>query len=604
MSMDTLPDESVGQMLYYMRPEDLAAAQLVSRRFQRLANEPLLWKRHCQDSFKYWSPEHEFEDKLRQSASDVNWKSLYITRVKRNAKAAQLLAGIIQAPVPREARFEDLCVMGYDVKEYLKKQIATPDDADDVLARRYFSKLALDSIHRMVALQTFDKLGRRMLGGQPGPKKGYLEKILAAYDMFVLYGDDGDIEETGELIQGLADQFLLTQKYWEEKTTRQQAMALVEWLRLNNMTGLADPARTYRWLRNCLIGQALRHEDHESIPVISSSIYCCLAERLGLDAQCCTFPTHVYVVVFARPGETLDGAPAKEGEPVERMYLDPFENDKEITARVLRQRMRELWVNPDAQNYFEPVPPFQIGLRVSENIQATYRQYKQIGTPEMVTLMAGPGKLNMDALHYASTWANILLMSPERTRSGYPFLELFLVHLFREWPEDLWIVKRLLKHYYDCERVFPERIALSSARPYSYAFSEAPLLANRDHDAPVIPFRRNPSANKFVPFRIGEVFYHRRYNWYGVVVNWLVGRGVKPPTPDVIQEHEVYYRCASQDNFSKRDLMIIGNDSMERLTEDDDVSPDMFPTAGQYFRRWDPKARRFISNLKAQYPDD
>src|SRR5688572_2082639 len=104
MSMNRVPDESVGQMLSYLSPEDLSKVQLVSHRFQRLANEPLLWKRHCQTSFNYWSPEHDFQDKVRQNAPDVEWKALYISRIKRNKKAAELLAAIIQAPIPREAR--------------------------------------------------------------------------------------------------------------------------------------------------------------------------------------------------------------------------------------------------------------------------------------------------------------------------------------------------------------------------------------------------------------------------------------------------------------------------------------------------------------------
>jgi F-box protein 21 len=139
-SLDDFPDEIIRHILLYIPPEDtLCHFQLLSQRCHHLANEPLLWRWHCKNSFRYWNPEHKLEEKLRALASSVDWRGLWITRKRRNNRAARLLDGVISTKVGQIRRMEGICELGFDVKDYLLEQCRVGESAEDVLARRYGS---------------------------------------------------------------------------------------------------------------------------------------------------------------------------------------------------------------------------------------------------------------------------------------------------------------------------------------------------------------------------------------------------------------------------------------------------------------------------------
>lgn len=60
---------------------------------------------------------------------------------------------------------------------------------------RYFSNAILDSIHRSIAIEEWYRLGldRDSLNAQAAAKR--LERALAAFDMFVLHDQPGDIDD-------------------------------------------------------------------------------------------------------------------------------------------------------------------------------------------------------------------------------------------------------------------------------------------------------------------------------------------------------------------------------------------------------------------------
>lgn len=137
MLLDQIPDEIIQHLLYYVSPEDtLHNFQLLSRRFRHLANEPLLWKYYCRSTFRFWHSEHDFRSKLKQRASEVNWKRLFILRKTRNGQISRLLDEIIATKVGRLRRFEQISRLGYDAKDFLLEQCRIDESAEDVLARR------------------------------------------------------------------------------------------------------------------------------------------------------------------------------------------------------------------------------------------------------------------------------------------------------------------------------------------------------------------------------------------------------------------------------------------------------------------------------------
>lgn len=142
MSLEQIPDEIVQQLLYHVSPEDnLRCFQLLAHRYHRLGGQSLLWRYHCRTSFRYWSSEHEFQEKLRQTVATVEWKELYLLRKSRNSLVSKLLDAVLASQVGRLQNMERICRLGYDAKDFLLKQCQSHESVSDVLARRYNSQL-------------------------------------------------------------------------------------------------------------------------------------------------------------------------------------------------------------------------------------------------------------------------------------------------------------------------------------------------------------------------------------------------------------------------------------------------------------------------------
>lgn len=136
-SLDDFPDEIIRHVLWFVSPEDnLGVIQALSRRFYHLGNEALLWRHYCRISFTYWNPDHDIEKKFAAIPSSVAWKSLWITRKRSTTKVSRLLDGILSTKVGQLRKLQQICLLGYDAKDYLLEQCHVDESAEDVLARR------------------------------------------------------------------------------------------------------------------------------------------------------------------------------------------------------------------------------------------------------------------------------------------------------------------------------------------------------------------------------------------------------------------------------------------------------------------------------------
>ena len=203
-SLETLPDELVQHLLHYVPPEDiLRNFSPLSKRLHRVAQEPLLWRYYCRTTFKYWNADHRLQEKLGHPVHNVDWKGLFLLRLRRNARAAVLLDGIVASRVSRMQKIEQICRFGYDVKDFLLSQCQVDDSAEDVLARRHYACTTLDSIHRGIAIAEWAKYQKHE-AQHFDEKTSYreqlncgmeLERALAAFDMFMLHDNEGDLNE-------------------------------------------------------------------------------------------------------------------------------------------------------------------------------------------------------------------------------------------------------------------------------------------------------------------------------------------------------------------------------------------------------------------------
>lgn len=136
--INDLPDEVLQQVLYFLSPPDtLVNIQRLSKRFDRLSCQPLLWRHHCRVHFKYWDSKHRIKQKWRGSAVDVDWKSLYVYRRQVDAQTTELLNGILERQTDRAVKSTRIAEFGYDAKDTLLRHCHVSEAAEDVLARRY-----------------------------------------------------------------------------------------------------------------------------------------------------------------------------------------------------------------------------------------------------------------------------------------------------------------------------------------------------------------------------------------------------------------------------------------------------------------------------------
>ncbi|KIL91781.1 hypothetical protein FAVG1_05398 [Fusarium avenaceum] len=606
MFFSQIPDEIIQHLLYYISPEDnLLSFQSLSHRLRHLANESLLWRYHCQRSFEYWHPQHNFHRRLKGRASDTPWKKIFILRKSRNAQLDRLLDDIVATKVGRLKRFEKVCKLGYDAKDFLLEQCNADEAAEDVLARRYYSNSLLDSIHRSLAVEEWYNIQLASTNPSGRHRTVSLERALGAFDLFVLHDQPGDLDDIGQILDKMAEEFRDTQPGGiNEMSTRQKALELNRWLRMNNLTGLQHPERSYRNLRNCLIGQALRHEDHDSIPIISSAIFCCVAERLGLQAQCCAFPTHVHAIVFAEYGRTLDGNPMDEDNaPPERMYLDPYGSSEEIPMADLQAMLSQFGWQSSTEVFLSPVSPVAIAMRTARNIRATAARVieaREQVDPDLTRLITGNDSSNIDAALYSALWASLLL-TPVDSFEWDEVLEPFLNRFAKSWHVDAWLVEKYIFPLWDDPR-------------------EVIGLVDEFDEIPPPVFYRNNARTQNVLYKIGQVFKHRRYGWIGAVNGWTDQGTRRLPMPHTVAidetlddnsdtelpnrvrpRNQTFYTCLRTTGPERH---VVAEDNIVLIHDPSEVPQSLFPQAGKFFKRFDAETCTFVSNITEQYPDD
>lgn len=131
-------DELLLHIFADVAPEDnLRSLQLVCKKFYTVANDQMIWRRNCITSFRYWQDERWFHDNVAREQADADWKGVWLRRKRTNSHISRLLDAIIDTKVGRLERFREICQYGNDAKDFLLEQLDTPDDAEDVLARRW-----------------------------------------------------------------------------------------------------------------------------------------------------------------------------------------------------------------------------------------------------------------------------------------------------------------------------------------------------------------------------------------------------------------------------------------------------------------------------------
>ncbi|RAL61923.1 hypothetical protein DID88_002412 [Monilinia fructigena] len=592
-----LPDEILQQILYYISPHDnISTVQLVSKRFNRLGNAPLLWRHHCCALFKYWDTKHSFSQKVAGSVGDVDWKALYIHRDNVDSRTTKALNNLLQSRANRIANFGEIGEFGYDAKDTLLRHCRIR--GDDQLARKHYACAMLDYIHRSKALAVWSKLA--------AGEDVCLEAALGAYDMFILHDNIGDQQEVSDILDNLAARTRNDYPKLDQMSTRQQALAVVTFLREHNFLGLKSELN-YRDLQNNYIGLALQEPEHSSLPLVSVAIYCAVARRIGLDARVCGMPSHVYAMVLPRSFRDLDDKPLKQKEgAVQPMYLDPYRSTSEVSLENL-QRMLTVWgvrgVSFDTYVADSSVTS-NIVLRATRNIVSTVREYS---SDIQIHILAKTHPLLPPDCNACRCWKWIMqfirlsgqtfLLNPIPTPAGHnrrQFVPMLLSRFEKSFPEDVPLIEKYILSSYN-----------SSTREYSELAEQLRLIRAVDSTPRQVRTRNKSSGTDQVKFRIGTAFRHQRYGYTAVIIGWDIECHM---SSSWIANHQIdsYPRGRHQSFYH-----VLVEDASIRYVAEDNIGiieqpnvTSLMRVAGQYFKRYDQENHRFIANFRDEYPDD
>ncbi|KAL8755399.1 MAG: hypothetical protein Q9184_004811, partial [Pyrenodesmia sp. 2 TL-2023] len=434
--------------------------------------------------------------------------------------------------------------------------------SEKIVAHGYYSDAVLGAVHRTAAVHEWVKLK----DGQPVS----LERALAAFDQFVLHDQEGDLDE--------------------------------------QLTGVADDSN-YHNLQNNFIGLALGSNGHAALPLISVGIFCSVARRFGLIAEPCGFPFHVYAIVIAHDGQTLDGRSLNDDSPSAMMYMDPFRSETEVPRRSLEAQLRTMGVPSVGHHMLLGVSSTaQMVRRTAQNIIRSIQTTRNVHDLNVSTEMLYP---ESEGALYGALWA--LLLLPEEDEA--------LFHRARYLP---YILDHLEKQYaFDIALVTTHVLPLFDDSPHLDQLRDALRVMRAGDSMPKQVKPRTRDISNSVQFKIGQVFRHKRYNYRGVITGWDVEcaagetwmsqMGVDRLSRGRHQSfYHVLYVSSPSTHITICELIVasVEDKSVRYVAEENivdvgiDAGVKLMSLAGRHFKRWERVSRTFISNIKDEYPND
>ncbi|TKA27896.1 hypothetical protein B0A50_03961 [Salinomyces thailandicus] len=582
----SLPDELLEAIIFHLPPIDTLAFAATCRRSGKIAHEPLVWRRHCISEYRYWQPRHENKEKLRLPPTQTKWRQLFNERKRTDTEAMTIFEELLETQQARYERMEKIAAMGYDVKDLMLSIVdETPDEAEDVLARRYHANAILGTIHRRTAVEKWARLQRQQMVR--------LEEVLGAYDLFVLSGRRGDLSDIDREFDRIAESIRQRDPDWDDLSIRRKASQIAKWLRSEKLVG--NPSEEdYHALRNNFISIALFEEPHTSLPLQSVAIYCAVARRLGVNAKPSNYPHHVHAVIEAPPHVSLDGKargpdyPPRDGRPpdeTEVMHMDPWRSSSELSHSDLVTRLVNMGIpSTHHAHCLAATSNLEIALRTGRNVMNSVQEARD----RLRGFTRRQPYPDIEAAWYSMLWSMFVLgessaaSALHRRRQILPYL---IEHYQAHFPEDLGLIESIVPPMLEGER--------EHHRPPSYRPKREEM-----------PIWTAP-GQRGVACKIGMHFKHKRYRYSGMIVGWDTRCGAEPAWIEQMRVDDLprgreqpFYNVVADD----KSMRYVAEENIVEVNErPDDV---LMSVAGRYFKRWDETRGRFVSNMKDEYPDD
>ena len=225
---------------------------------------------------------------------------------------------------------------------------------------------------------------------------------------------------------------------------RTKAIAVASYIRAHDLVGINDDVDAhYHDLRNNFIGIALTGDYHPSLPLISVAIYCCVAQRLGIDASPCGFPFHVLAIVRASDGITLDGQESRCDSESQLMYMDPFRSSLEIPKETLATQLVSIGAPQRIhEKLLDIAQTSDLVVRCAKNVVTSIQTLPRETDADPI---ASPIQ-NIDSASYAALWAFILLPDGDDERQSVVrqahYLPVVIKHMKAQFPTDVWVMEK------------------------------------------------------------------------------------------------------------------------------------------------------------------
>ena len=298
-----------------------------------------------------------------------------------------------------------------------------------------------------------------------------------------------------------------------EATPLQKAKIVAAYLHKNRVTGVTDNDQYFN-LRNSFIGLALQDDGPAALPLISTVIFCAVSGRLGISAEPCNFPFHIYAIVRAPIGQNLDSEPVTTGSEVDSIYMDPFASEKEVSRGELEAQLEAMGVPPaDHDSFLGVASVADMVRRTARNIVGSIQRngHGQNHHDQLMGAGSGIAGLESDSALYSALWAFLMLPEPDTA----------LVQRARYLP---YVVEMLEKQYlFDVRLVEKYLLPLFTTSPqYWQQLRDAVRVMRAGDSMPKQAKPRTRDISQSVRFKVGQVFRHRRYGYQAVITGWDV----------------------------------------------------------------------------------
>ena len=444
-------------------------------------------------------------ENFKNDVNQFDWKKTFSERHDLARQVDRGIDDILSEQKGRLRKAERIVYYGYDAKDALVRNLEVSDSAEDVLARRFYSDAVLGLLHRNMAIQGWVKLSE----GAQIP----LEKALAGFDLFVLHGREGDQYEISDILDAIAVRFRHDVQGHTEMNTRSKAKALAEYLRARNLVGIqGNLDENYHNMQNNFLGIALQDADHPSLPLISVAIYCCVAQRIGLDAHPCGFPFHVLAIIRPPTNPTPAGFETSEGQLESPIYMDPFRSTSETDVESLKSQLLSLGIAPSEHAaYLGSSSTAEIVRRSAKNIITSVQTLPHSnGANHLSPVECFP---EVDGAFYASLWALIILADGNGNMAHLQraqFLPYIVQRVESHFPMDVSLIEKFIAPLF------------SNFAEHDEILNTIRALREGDNSAPGEVKARTLGKAEGVRFKVGQHFQHRRYSYFAVITGWDV----------------------------------------------------------------------------------